>query len=61
MHADVNGESLLRHRIELGMGSPAHNELGAPLVCVSEPRYPEIASDALGTVLALADGGCLAT
>ena len=61
LHADVDGEPLLRHRIELGAGSVAHDELGAPLASVSELRYPHIASDALGTVLELADGGCLAT
>jgi urease accessory protein len=31
------------------------------MASVSELRYPDIASDALGTVLELADGGCLAT
>ena len=61
LHADVDGEPLLRHRIELGAGSVAHDELGTPLASVSELRYPDIASDALGTVLELADGGCLAT
>ena len=61
LHADVNGEPLLRHRIELGGGTVAHDELGAPLASVSELRYPDVTSDALGTVLALADGGCLAT
>ncbi len=61
LYADVNGEPLFRHRIELGAGTVAHDELGAPLACVSELRYPDITSDALGTVLELADGGCLAT
>ncbi len=61
MHADVDGEPLLRHRIELGAGSVTHDVLGAPLASVSELRYPDTTSDALGTVLALADGGCLAT
>ena len=51
----------MRHRIELGGGIGAHDVLGAPLASVSELRYPDIASDALGTVLALADGGSLAT
>jgi urease accessory protein len=32
-----------------------------PLASVSELRYPDIATDALGTVLELADGGSLAT
>ena len=41
LHADVNGEPLFRHRIELGAGSVAHDDLGAPLASVSELRYPE--------------------
>jgi urease accessory protein len=61
LHADVDGTPLLRHRIELGAGTVTHDELGAPLAAVSELRYPDIAADALGTVLELADGGCLAT
>ncbi len=61
LHADADGQPLLRHRIELGAGSVAHDELGAPLAAVSEFHYPDICSDALGTVLELADGGCLAT
>ncbi len=61
LHADVNGGPLLRHHIELGAGSVAHDELGAPLASVSELRYPDVALDGLGTVLALAEGGCLAT
>ncbi len=61
LHADVDGRPLLRHRIELGIGSVAHDLLEAPLASVSELRYPDFATDALGTVFALADGGCLAT
>ena len=61
LHADVDGSPLLRHRIELGAGTVTHDELGAPLAAVSELRYPDIAADALGTVLELADGGSLAT
>lgn len=61
LHADVNGRPLLRHRVELGSESATHDLLGAPLASVSELHYPDIAADALGTVLALADGGCLAT
>jgi urease accessory protein len=61
LHADVNGQPLLRHRIELGEESSTHDLLGAPLASVSELRYPDIAADALGTVLELADGGSLAT
>ena len=61
LHADVDGEPLLRHRIELGGESATHDVLGAPLASVSELRYPDIAVDAPGTVLELADGGSLAT
>lgn len=61
MHADVDGMPLLRHRVELGVGSVTADELGTPLACVSELRYPETAFDADGTLLELAAGGCLAT
>jgi urease accessory protein len=61
LHADVDGHPLLRHRIELGEESATHDLLGMPLASVSELRYPDIATDALGTVLELADGGSLAT
>jgi urease accessory protein len=61
LRADVDGAPLLRHRIELGAGSVNADELGAPLACVSELRYPETEFDAVGTKLDLAAGGCLAT
>lgn len=61
LRADVDGAPLLRHRIELGAGSLADDELGTPLACVSELRYPETGFDATGTKLNLAAGGCLAT
>jgi urease accessory protein len=61
LHADVDGAPLLRHRVELGTGSVTDDELGPPLACVSELRYPETAFDAVGTLLELAAGGCLAT
>jgi urease accessory protein len=61
MHADVDGAPLLRHRVELGTGSVTDDELGTPLACVSELRYPEAAFDTTGTLLELAAGGCLAT
>ena len=61
LHADVDGNPLLRHRIELGSGSVADDDIGRPLACVSELRYPDEAFDAAGTVLELAAGGCLAT
>jgi urease accessory protein len=61
LHADVDGSPLLRHRIELGTGSVADDELGAPLACVSELHYPESEVDTAGHLLALAGGGCLST
>ena len=42
LHADVGGQPLLRHRIELGEESVAHDLLGTPLASVSELRYPDI-------------------
>jgi urease accessory protein len=61
LHADVDGQPLLRHRVELGRESATHDLIGAPLAAVSELRYPDIASEPLGTLLELAEGGSLAT
>lgn len=61
LYADVDGTALLRHRIELGRGSVADDELGAPMACISELRYPETEADTAGMTLALAGGGCLST
>jgi len=61
LHADVDGSALLRHRIELGSGSVADDELGAPLACVSELHYPDSDVGTAGVPLALAGGGCLST
>ncbi|MBJ7340578.1 urease accessory protein UreD [Mycolicibacterium sp.] len=61
VHADVGGAPLLRHRVELGTGSVTHDELGTPLACVSELRYPHTEFEAAGTKLELAAGGCLVT
>ncbi len=61
LHADVNGHPLLRHRVELGVGSAAHDLLSAPLASVSELRYPDIAAGEVGNVLELAHGGSLTT
>jgi urease accessory protein len=61
LHVDVDGSPLLRHRIELGNGSVADDELGAPLACVSELHYPESEVDTAGVLLTLAGGGCLST
>jgi urease accessory protein len=61
LHADVDGSPLLRHRVELGNGSVADDELGAPLACISEVHYPETDVETAGVALALAGGGCLST
>jgi urease accessory protein len=64
LYADAGGSPLLRHRVEIGAGSVADDELGAPLACVSELRYPDKFGDPvapLGTGLQLAAGGCLTT
>jgi urease accessory protein len=61
LHADVEGSPLLRHRIELGNGSVADDELDAPLACISEFHYPDSDVEAAGVTLALAGGGCLST
>ncbi|WP_319452387.1 MULTISPECIES: urease accessory protein UreD [unclassified Mycobacterium] len=59
--ADIDDAPLLRHRIEVGTGAVADDELSAPRACVSELRYPETTFEAAGTLLELAAGGCLAT
>lgn len=61
LHADVAGAPLLRHRVEIGSGSVNDDDLGAPLACISELRYPQTEFEAAGTMLDLAAGGCLAT
>ncbi len=61
LHADVDGSALLRHRIELGRGSVADDELTVPMACISELHYPETNADTAGVALALAGGGCLST
>ncbi|MDW5609906.1 urease accessory protein UreD [Mycolicibacterium sp. D5.8-2] len=61
LHADVDGTPCLRHRVELGSGSPADDEIAAPRACISEFHYPRSEVDAPGVTLALAAGGCLAT
>ncbi len=61
VHADAAGAPLLRHRVELGAGSVTDDELGTPRACISELRYPDAAFEGVGTMLALAAGGCLAT
>jgi len=61
LHADVDALPLLRHRIALGNGSVADDELGRPMACISEFRYPEGEVETAGVALALAGGGCLST
>lgn len=61
LHADVDGTALLRHRIELGRGAVADDELAAPTACISELHYPQTEVDTAGMTLALARGGCLST
>ncbi|KRE33183.1 urease accessory protein UreD [Mycobacterium sp. Soil538] len=61
LHADVDGVALLRHRVELGNGSFADDEIAAPRACVSELHYPATDACSAGVALALAGGGCLAT
>ena len=62
LRVDVKGQPLLRHRLELGAGSPATTCWRAPRACVSELRYPgDVAADAGSTVLELAGGGVLTT
>ena len=61
LHADVDCSPLLRHRIELGIGSVADDELGTRLACISELHYPDNNVETAGVTLALAGGGCLST
>jgi urease accessory protein len=61
LHVDLDGAPLLRHRVELGAGSLADDELGAPLACVSEFHCPRTDADTAGLTLELAGGGCLST
>ena len=60
LHADIDGSPLLRHRIELGIGSVADDALGTPMACISEFHYPDSDVETEGVALALA-GGCLST
>ncbi|MEH3142339.1 MAG: urease accessory protein UreD [Mycobacterium kyogaense] len=61
LRADLDGTALLRHRIELGSGSLADDEITAPRAYEGEFHYPATDIDAPGVVLALAGGGCLST
>ncbi len=59
LHADVDNRPLLRHRLELGNGSLAEDEIATPLASISELHYPRSDVEAAGVTLALAGGGCL--
>jgi urease accessory protein len=64
MHVDVAGTVALRHQLRLG--TPDHDDLGAPSVLLSEFRYPDSRDDAVHSTavaarLGLAAGGSLTT
>jgi urease accessory protein len=63
LRADIKGQPLLRHRVEIGTGAIADDVLSAPRACISELRYPaeEFATVPDATVLELAAGGVLMT
>jgi urease accessory protein len=61
LHADIDGTPLLRHRIELGSGAVADDEIATPLAAISELHYPDADAETAGMPLALAAGGCLST
>jgi urease accessory protein len=64
LHADVKGQPLLRHRIELGAGAPGDDVIAAPRACISELCYPTeqpTPTQIPMTVLGLAGGGVLST
>lgn len=63
LRADRLARPMLRHRVELGAGSVADDELSAPRAMISELRYPatDCAVKTGSTVLALAGGGTLST
>lgn len=64
LRADVKGQPLLRHRVELGAGAVADDALSAPRACVSQLWFParETADELEGSVsLELAGGGVLST
>lgn len=61
LNADVDGRTLLRHRVELGIGSVSDDEIAAPRASISEFHYPRTTVESKGVTLALAGGGCLTT
>ena len=60
-HADLDGAPLLRHRVELGAGSLADDEIASPRAYIGEFRYPGPCTGMAGVTLPLAGGGCLAS
>ncbi|CAN5546582.1 urease accessory protein UreD [soil metagenome] len=63
LRADIKGQPLLRHRVEIGADAVADDVLSAPRACISELRYPaeEFETPPGSTVLELAAGGVLMT
>lgn len=67
LRADVKGQPLLRHRVELGTGAVADDAVSAPRACVSELVYPDDTAGGIGparngaVALDLAGGGVLTT
>lgn len=61
LRADLDGAALLRHRVELGRGAVADDEITAPRAYEAEFRYPAGEVITAGVTLALAGGGCLTT
>ncbi|WP_099020732.1 urease accessory protein UreD [Mycolicibacterium palauense] len=56
VRADLKGSPLLRHRVELGAGSVADDDIAAPRASISEIRYP---ADQPGGPSALPAGTCV--
>ncbi|MCG7598076.1 urease accessory protein UreD [Mycobacterium sp. PSTR-4-N] len=61
LRADLDGAALLRHRVDVGAGSVADDEIAAPRAYESEMRYPAADVATRGMTLALAGGGSLTT
>jgi urease accessory protein len=61
LHAGIDGTPLLRHRVELGSGAVADDEITAPRAYVGELCFPGLDADDGGMILELAAGGCLSS
>ena len=65
MRADRQGRPMLRHRMELGAGSVADDEIAEPRAMITELHYPATtftdSFEAGSTVMGLAAGGTLST